>query len=136
MKHLKLFEEYGIEDTDNTSVVSEHNIDNILSSYLESALWTEEDEVEEEMTIFDFDDAAKEEARADIVKFMSEAEQYLDGITDESIGHDIWLTRNGHGAGFWDRGYYTPEVGEKLTEIAKSLGTKNLYSENGKVYFM
>jgi hypothetical protein len=88
------------------------------------------------MTIFDFDDAAKEEARADIVKFMSEAEQYLDGITDESIGHDIWLTRNGHGAGFWDRGYYTPEVGEKLTEIAKSLGTKNLYSENGKVYFM
>ena len=23
----------------------------------------------------------------------------------EQLGHDLWLTRNGHGAGFWDRGH-------------------------------
>ena len=29
-------------------------------------------------------------------------------------GHDFWLTRNGHGAGFWDRGL--GEVGDALSE--------------------
>src|ERR1017187_9161934 len=25
------------------------------------------------------------------------------GESEERAGHDFWLTRNGHGAGFWDR---------------------------------
>ena len=36
------------------------------------------------------------------------------------LGHDLWLTRNGHGAGFWDRGL--GELGERLSEAARSLG--------------
>lgn len=32
----------------------------------------------------------------------------------ESCGHDFWLTSEGHGAGFWDRGM--GELGEKLTD--------------------
>ena len=35
-------------------------------------------------------------------------------------GHDYWLTRNGHGAGFWDRGY--GPVGDRLSAIAKGQG--------------
>ncbi|HBO9768500.1 hypothetical protein FBPa45_0125 [Pseudomonas phage vB_PaeS_FBPa45] len=31
----------------------------------------------------------------------------------EGLGHDLWLTRNGHGAGFWDRGM--GRVGERLS---------------------
>jgi hypothetical protein len=51
-------------------------------------------------------------------------------------GHDFWLTRNGHGAGFWDRDVLSSTgekwsggndhdgetLGEKLTEIAQSFG--------------
>jgi hypothetical protein len=37
----------------------------------------------------------------------------------DTIEHDFFLTRNGHGAGFWDGDY---KNGEKLTEIAKSFG--------------
>ena len=32
----------------------------------------------------------------------------------ESVGHDFWLTSQGHGAGFWDRGL--GELGDKLTD--------------------
>ena len=37
---------------------------------------------------------------------------------DEQNGHDFWLTRRRHGAGFWDRGY-GDSVGEILTKIAQ-----------------
>lgn len=29
---------------------------------------------------------------------------------DERAGHDFWLTRAGHGAGFWDRRYTGPDL--------------------------
>jgi len=32
-------------------------------------------------------------------------------------GHDLWLTSQGHGVGFWDRGH--GRVGERLTKAAK-----------------
>lgn len=35
-------------------------------------------------------------------------------------GHDLWLTRRGHGTGFWDRGL--GELGERLTKAAKAMG--------------
>ena len=57
-----------------------------------------------------------------------------DNVEPDTIGHDLWLTRNGHGAGFWDRGL--GEVGDKLTEIAKSMGSKDLYKgDDGKIHF-
>ena len=56
------------------------------------------------------------------------------GRTWDSFGHDIWLTRNSHGAGFWDRGL--GELGDKLSDIAKHLGTADAYAgDDGLVYF-
>lgn len=43
----------------------------------------------------------------------------------EQCGHDFALTRNGHGAGYWDRGY--GKVGEQLTDACKPYGSCNLY---------
>jgi len=53
------------------------------------------------------------------------------------IGHDFWLTRNGHGAGFWDR--FTTGVAETfghyLTVQAKAFGESYLYvGDDGQVY--
>jgi hypothetical protein len=56
------------------------------------------------------------------------------GWTDAEAGHDFWLTRNGHGTGFWDRGYKDErkeEFGELLTKAAKSYGPFDLYLGNG-----
>lgn len=54
--------------------------------------------------------------------------QYTD---DEKAGHDFWLTRNGHGAGFWDRGLAN---GEALSALAKSFGSADLYVHRGRIY--
>lgn len=49
------------------------------------------------------------------------------------IGHDFWLTRCGHGAGFWDRG--DEPVWEELSEAAGAYGEVWPYvDEDGKVY--
>lgn len=39
----------------------------------------------------------------------------------ESDGMDFWYGRNGHGVGFWDRGY-PGDVGDKLAAAAKTFG--------------
>jgi hypothetical protein len=46
-----------------------------------------------------------------------DAERYTWG----QLGHDLWLTRNGHGAGFWDSGL--PDgLGERLSAVARKMG--------------
>ncbi len=38
-------------------------------------------------------------------------------------GHDFWLTRNGHGTGFWDKEeIYGVKNSEILTEMSKNFG--------------
>lgn len=48
-------------------------------------------------------------------------------------GHDFWFTRNGHGAGFWDRGLGA--LGERLSAASKAYGSCNLYlGDDGLIY--
>lgn len=54
--------------------------------------------------------------------------------TDEQAGHDFWLTRNGHGAGFWDGDWPEPYA-DMLTEGSHSYGEFQLYlGDDGLVY--
>jgi len=46
----------------------------------------------------------------------------------ERAGHDFWLTRNGHGAGFWDGDW--PKCYESLlTDGAKGYGPFEIYED-------
>lgn len=64
------------------------------------------------------------------------------GWDDSQLGHDLWLTRNRHGAGFWDRecpetslALYWREQRQSLTEGAHALGETDLYfGDDGKLY--
>jgi hypothetical protein len=52
---------------------------------------------------------------------------------DEHIAHDFWLTRNHHGAGFWDGDY--GKYGDKLTAIAQTFSEVDLYvGDDGLIY--
>ena len=54
-------------------------------------------------------------------------------ITPEQLGHDLWLTRNGHGAGFWDRGHGAD--GQRLTDLCQPMGTDDAYiGEDGTIH--
>ena len=60
------------------------------------------------------------------------------GKNDAQAGHDFWLTRNRHGAGFWDR----PEIyGEPnaylLTEAAQRFGECSVYlGDDSKIHIL
>lgn len=58
-----------------------------------------------------------------------------DGYPDEAhAGHDFWLTRNGHGAGFWDGDWPEPHASE-LDAAAKAAGSVDAYlGDDGKVW--
>lgn len=100
----------------------------ILVGYLEAVLWTNE---LDELTIYDFTPEALDTINADIDTFTTKAGNLLDNIEDSQIGHDLWLTRNGHGAGFWDRGLGA--IGDTLTEYAHELGDQDIEEFEGKV---
>ena len=60
------------------------------------------------------------------------------GSAEAAFGYDFALTRNGHGAGFWDReSEGLPRVlGEALTRVCDGFPECNLYiGDDGKAYF-
>ena len=60
------------------------------------------------------------------VDLLEGAYRYAD---DARIAHDFWLTRNGHGAGFWDGDYDGADghFGLALTDAAKTWGGLDIY---------
>ena len=50
----------------------------------------------------------------------------LAGYQPDAVGHDLWLTRQHHGAGYWD-GDYREDHGETLTAYAQALGEATCY---------
>lgn len=61
------------------------------------------------------------------------------GLDPRRAGADFWLTRNRHGAGFWDEGYREPEEANKalkrLTDASHAYGSAELYvGDDGWIY--
>lgn len=46
----------------------------------------------------------------------------ITGQDSGRVAHDFWLTRNSHGAGFWDGDYDQDGLGDALTILAKEFG--------------
>lgn len=70
---------------------------------------------------------------AEVVDFLEANAADVATLEPGQVGHDLYLTRNHHGAGFWDRGL--GEVGERLTAAAHAYGTSDLYvGDDGKLY--
>ena len=110
-------------------------------AYFTTALWSSNDNDDNPLDQeYSLDDLAPEtiaQAKKDIDAFLKAIEsQGLDTSEHDSdqIMHDFWLTRNRHGAGFWD-GDYEQDLGDKLTDISCSLGTIDLYAGDGGLIY-
>jgi len=113
-----------------------------IRAYLEAALWSSVDDDGEPLDDGrDYSDYSTETIDATIKECGRFIELYKGMFNDNycQAGHDFWLTRNGHGAGFWDH----PEVygaanAEKLTEVCgfrTEFDSIDLFIGNdGKVY--
>lgn len=137
-----------------------NRLDQFTRAYLECALWSSvSDPAEGEnngepldanYSIFDLAPEAVEQAkreckafletnRADIESGCSRTTPDHDSgcknLDESQAGHDFWLTRNGHGAGFWDGDWPEPAA-SRLTEASKRAGQRDLHvGDDGKLYF-
>lgn len=120
-----------------------YEIETIAKHYLICLLWSSCDDDVYLDSLFDVDNLSDEitnKAFADCRLFWDRAKQYLnENLTEKMlsrIGHDLALTRNRHGAGFWD----SPEVygkqnAEILTDISHSFPEVCLYiGDDKKLY--
>lgn len=96
------------------------NPKDILPSYLECCSWAESGEDESALGRHapDFSLDAQATALERCESFLhGNPDVSLSGLTAEQVGHDLWLTSQGHGSGFWDRGL--GEIGKRLSKRAK-----------------
>jgi len=134
-------------------------VDEMVEAYVEALLWAglaigDENDTDENTPTFEESgygaDDLTSEAWSDILKdcqdFYETHACILDWIASHNVvegrstftytadqaGHDFYLTRNGCGAGFWDRGLGV--LGDILTAGSKPYGGTNEYVVNGKVH--
>lgn len=67
-----------------------------------------------------------------MVKALDTYVEHFDSDWLGQFGHDLALTRNGHGAGFWDRGL--GDAGDALTDWAESLGTLHIFHGSDSIH--
>jgi len=106
----------------------ENEVEKLWRGYASAILFAETDyETEEPLdynySISDFDEETEKESKELLRKFYTENKKAIEesGLDLETIGNDIWYTRAGHGAGFFDHSLDS-DVEEALTKGAKALG--------------
>jgi len=134
-----------LEDYPITSQIieaAESDLSPLVRQYLETALWssTEGDDVgtplDRNYSIDDFDAEAIQKAEQDVDAFIQKAGHLLEGIDLEQAMHDFFLSREGHGSGFFDSDYTTQDIANQLQELAKSFGPADLHvGDDGKLHF-
>lgn len=125
--------------------------DEFIRAYLECALWSstgdDGEPLEREYGIDDIDPNDRRRMEQEAGRFwIRNSERWAnlpsracsDGTwgPDALAGHDFWLTRNGHGAGFWDRPEYWGEANaEALTNASRDAGPSDLLTDDdGRLY--
>lgn len=123
-------------------------METFFDGYVTAALWSSMDESNESggypldrnYTERDMAPETLEKMKYDCDKFLlwdgdkiCRAQEQDSTYTDERAGVDFWLTRNGHGAGFWSWDF--GEIGDALAKAAHAFGEYNLYiGDDGKIY--
>lgn len=120
------------------------DVESILKAYIECAVWSSLDEHGTPLDDKKYADCilsedTRQTMREEIIDFLvlleNEGIAWQEHMTLEQFGHDFWLTRNGHGAGFWDRGL--GKLGETLTKWSKTYGSCDLeIGDNRQIYMM
>ena len=111
----------------------------VLDGYLDALEWTEcGPDADDDIRNGSFSSDLQARAHEDVSDFLNAASDVLPflDVNPSQIGHDFWLTRNGHGVGFWDRPeLYGDHEAERLTDIARSFGTLFVYAgDDGDLY--
>jgi len=124
-------------------------LDEFLHAYLAAALWSSQEgdvPIDRDYSVDDLSSRAFRDATLECQQFLDKGsiwivDKYFKHVTKEhttvsQAGHDFWLTRAGHGCGFWDGDWREPAA-TILTNLSTSFGANALYvGDDDKLYFM
>jgi hypothetical protein len=112
-------------------IVSPH--DAAFAAYLDAACWSSHVDGEDELYAHHLTDEAVQKMREDWEDFRKlNAELIKDDLVQAA--QDFWLTRNRHGAGFWD-GHWPQDVADRLTKAAHVYGEVHLWADDdGRIH--
>jgi hypothetical protein len=113
------------------------SFDKFFNAYVDTALWSSTDDDGDSLDVYDasdIDQKTLEQMAKDAQAFLGDNDEDIDGEYAKA-GHDFWLTRNGHGAGFWDGDWpgasgssrSSSGPAKRLTEAAHAYGSFDLY---------
>jgi hypothetical protein len=128
----------------NAEEINGVDVAEFVRGYLTTALWSSTDErddsgghpLDDTFSIDDIGDDSRDKAEEDCRAFLERVGQLIvesnyigkgvDSTLEARAGHDFWLTRHHHGAGFWD-GDWLGDVGERLTAESHKFRELNPY---------
>lgn len=142
-----------IEEGYTDATVGGLKVDEFIRGYVECMLWSStgdnDEPLNEKYTSDDIDPVTMGRIEADCRSFLHAAAPFITidnfkganlSSLESRAGHDFWLTRVGHGSGFWD-GDWKSDANQglegPLTKIAK--GYRHLdamVGDDGKIYLM
>lgn len=121
-------------------------LDEFTRAYMECALWSSTDGNNPLDRDHGIEDIAYETAQAmmeDCKKFQDMFGERIDAAPETSseytnrdrAGHDLWLTRNGHGTGFWETSRWPKDLGLLMDKQSQLMGQYELYvGDDGLIY--
>lgn len=124
------------------------NLDPFTRAYIEAALWSSYicDEDGNEIEPMDSNHGPEDIAVTSLKRIISDCMEFQEDNNRDLLeadklphydmshaGHDFWLTRNRHGAGYWDSGL-GKEIGDRLTNAAHAWGEIHLHKFRGKIW--
>lgn len=105
----------------NMKIETTKREDQFIAAYIECVFFA--DQPEDHTFIDDLDEDFKRESIIDCLAFYNRIACYLPDEHIEQAGHDFYLTRQGHGTGYWDRPeIYGRMLGDKFTKMAEDSG--------------
>jgi len=122
-------------------IARDQRLDNFTRSYIETALWSSMDNANDQggepldanYGPDNIDPHTMAQMIADCTAFQERNAELLSdsGLSDKRAGHYFWLSRNGHGSGFFDENL------DALQDAAEAYGEFDLYvGDDGVIYAM
>jgi len=136
--------EFVLDHGTREAAVRFAKLDSFTQGYIEAMFFTEtgtgDDGDLENATVAELADIAMAAIVRDCEAWQADnaallARAYERDYDAEQAGRDYWLTRNGHGVGFWDRDALTTDDLGKLLSAACRYSPVGLYrGDDGQLY--
>jgi hypothetical protein len=119
--------------------MSDYGVTAFVNGYIDGALWSSNDNTDEsggeplDSGKFELSDEARDSMTREAETFYNANQHLWEDNDDYKAGVDFWLTRNHHGAGFWDGDY---AKGKELTKLAHAAGECNLVIGDDELIYL